>query len=124
MPAVIEWHYDGLLPMGDVLVADPRSSLVEGDFFVLAAKAFDPKDKRLAVEVEDHPLDYGDFEGTIPKGQYGGGTVMVWDIGTYELIEGNYYKGRLHLHLEGTKLKGETRCGEQGGLSFELTKRQ
>lgn len=46
MPAVIEWHHDGLLPMGDVLAADPRCDLVEGDFFALAAKAFDPRDRR------------------------------------------------------------------------------
>jgi bifunctional non-homologous end joining protein LigD len=65
--------------------------------------------KRLAMATEDHPLEYLDFEGVIPQGQYGGGTVMVWDIGTYELIEGNYYKGYLKIYLEGKKLKGEYR---------------
>ena len=59
------------------------------------------------MPTEDHPIDYLIFEGIIPKGQYGGGTVMVWDIGTYELVEGNYYKGHLKVHLEGKKLKGE-----------------
>jgi len=59
------------------------------------------------MPTEDHPSDYLEFEGIIPKGQYGGGTVMVWDIGTYDLIEGNYYKGFLRFHLNGTKLKGE-----------------
>jgi bifunctional non-homologous end joining protein LigD len=63
--------------------------------------------KRAAFAVEDHPLAYIDFEGTIPKGQYGGGTVMVWDIGTYELLGGRYSEGDLKLMLHGKKLKGE-----------------
>lgn len=63
--------------------------------------------KRSAFEVEDHPLDYLRFEGTIPKGQYGGGTVMVWDLGTYEVLEGSYEKGKLALLLKGKKLRGE-----------------
>ena len=63
--------------------------------------------KRSAFAVEDHPLAYMKFEGTIPKGQYGGGTVMVWDIGTYELLHGAYDEGSLKLLLKGKKLIGE-----------------
>jgi bifunctional non-homologous end joining protein LigD len=63
--------------------------------------------KRSAFAVEDHPLGYIRFEGTIPKGQYGGGTVMVWDIGTYELLAGDYDDGNLKLVLHGKKLRGE-----------------
>ncbi len=70
----------------------------------------DPADKRLAVEVEDHPLDYGDFEGTIPEGQYGGGTVMIWDRGTWEpeqpSPEDALRHGDLKFTLKGHKLKG------------------
>src|SRR3989440_4078149 len=68
-------------------------------------------EKHLAVEVEDHPINYEDFEGTIPQGQYGGGTVMVWDRGTYYVYGEQPLKslgdGKLHLVLEGEKAKGE-----------------
>src|SRR3954451_17777693 len=75
---------------------------------VARGPSLDPADKRLAVEVEDHPLDYGDFEGTIPKGQYGGGTVMLWDRGYWECEnpQGSYRKGKLDFTLEGDKLSG------------------
>jgi len=65
----------------------------------------DPENKRLAIHVEDHPYDYKDFEGVIPRG-YGAGTVMVWDNGTYELIDGSVEDGKLTFILNGEKLKG------------------
>src|SRR6185503_20210813 len=76
---------------------------------VTRGPSLDPADKRLAVEVEDHPLDYGDFEGTIPKGQYGGGTVMLWDRGFWEPegdAERMLAKGDLKFTLDGEKLHG------------------
>ncbi len=75
---------------------------------VARGPSLDPHDKRLAVEVEDHPLDYGDFEGTIPKGQYGGGTVLLWDRGTWESDdpERGFKKGDLKFTLHGDKLGG------------------
>ncbi|HET7884680.1 MAG TPA: DNA ligase D, partial [Bradyrhizobium sp.] len=75
---------------------------------VTKGPSLDPHDKRLAVEVEDHPLDYGDFEGTIPKGQYGGGTVQLWDRGTWESDdpERGFKKGDLKFTLHGDKLHG------------------
>ncbi|MGH8273957.1 MAG: DNA polymerase ligase N-terminal domain-containing protein [Gammaproteobacteria bacterium] len=78
----------------------------------------DPSEKRLAVETEDHPLEYADFEGTIPEGEYGGGTVMVWDTGWYRNLKsdeddgkersmGDAWKdGHLTFWLEGKKLRG------------------
>ena len=88
--------------------------------------SLDPDEKRLAMRTEDHPLDYGDFEGTIPKGEYGGGTVMLWDLGRWipdprkdprKTIE----EGHLHFTLEGERMKGEwvmfrlnARRGEKG----------
>jgi bifunctional non-homologous end joining protein LigD len=72
---------------------------------------FEKGEKHLAVQVEDHPLEYAGFEGIIPKGQYGGGTVMVWDEGAFECLGGDPAKdleaGKLHFSLEGRKLKGE-----------------
>ncbi|MEA2862805.1 MAG: bifunctional non-ous end joining protein LigD [Bradyrhizobium sp.] len=75
---------------------------------VTKGPSLDPRDKRLAVEVEDHPLDYGDFEGTIPKGQYGGGTVQLWDRGYWESDDpdGGFKKGDLKFTLHGDKLHG------------------
>nr|WP_294809458.1 DNA ligase D [uncultured Sphingomonas sp.] len=78
---------------------------------VTRGPSLDPNEKRLAVRTEDHPLSYADFEGTIPKGQYGGGTVMLWDDGVWEPVEGksarDLEKGHLHFRLEGERMKGE-----------------
>jgi bifunctional non-homologous end joining protein LigD len=71
----------------------------------------DPDVKRLAVRTEDHPLAYAEFEGTIPKGEYGGGTVMLWDRGTWSPVDGksarDLDKGHLHFTLDGERMKGE-----------------
>lgn len=82
-------------------------------------------DKRLAVQVEDHPMEYGGFEGTIPKGQYGGGTVMVWDQGTWEPqddAEEGFKTGRLKFILHGKKLKGKWTLVRMGGRAAHEAK--
>jgi len=90
-------HYDFRLEMAGTLKS----------WAVPKGPPFDLNERRLAMATEDHPMEYAKFEGIIPKGQYGGGTVMVWDIGTYELVDGNYWKGKLHISVNGKKLKGE-----------------
>jgi bifunctional non-homologous end joining protein LigD len=77
---------------------------------VTRGPSLDPADKRLAVQVEDHPLDYGGFEGTIPEGEYGGGTVMLWDRGTWESLDDDPARalatGKLKFQLHGERMQG------------------
>ncbi len=94
-------HYDFRIQIKDVLVS----------WAVPKGPSMDPSVKRLAIPTEDHPLSYADFEGTIPEGQYGAGTVMVWDIGTFENIKNQSLQdqkenGQIEIKLKGKKLKG------------------
>jgi bifunctional non-homologous end joining protein LigD len=94
-------HYDLRLELGGVFKS----------WAVTKGPSLDPGDKRLAVEVEDHPLDYGDFEGTIPRGEYGGGTVQLWDRGYWTPLgdasaQRALAAGELKFNLDGTRLHG------------------
>lgn len=95
-------HYDFRLELDSTLKSEA----------VTRGPSLDPNDNRLAVRTEDHPLDYAHFEGTIPKGQYGGGTVMLWDNGTWEPVLGKdpletLAEGHLHFFMHGHRMKGE-----------------
>jgi len=113
-------HYDFRLEMEGVLKS----------WAVPKGPSTDPKTKRLAMMVEDHPFDYRDFEGIIPKGEYGGGTVIVWDQGTYgpiEEIKGKkaqekhllkqLKEGSLKIKLHGEKLEGEFALVKTHGMA-------
>jgi bifunctional non-homologous end joining protein LigD len=97
-------HYDFRLELDGVMKS----------WAVPKGPSFDPSQRRLAMEVEDHPMEYNTFEGTIPKGQYGGGTVMLWDRGVYDAADGGgadsvregYRRGDLKIVMLGERLKG------------------
>jgi DNA ligase D-like protein (predicted 3'-phosphoesterase) len=99
-------HYDFRIEVGDALKS----------WAVPKGPSTNPKEKRLAVPTEDHPIEYADFEGVIPEGEYGAGTVMVWDTGTYDTIkekdgrqismEKSLSDGHVTIRLDGKKLKG------------------
>ncbi len=113
-------HYDFRLEAGGTLHS----------WAVPKGPSLDPKQKRLAMEVEDHPLEYANFEGIIPEGEYGGGTVMIWDEGVWMPMEPDVdpvkalKKGELRLVLDGKKLKGSWTLVNTGDRRWLLMKRK
>jgi bifunctional non-homologous end joining protein LigD len=111
-------HYDFRLGWNGVLKS----------WAVAKGPSYNPKDKRLAVQVEDHPMEYGGFEGVIPKGQYGGGTVMLWDTGTWEPqaeqadVDAGLRDGSLKFTMHGEKMKGNWALVRMGGKPAKASK--
>ena len=113
--AATRLHYDFRLAWNGVLKS----------WAVTKGPSYVPADKRLAVQVEDHPANYWGFEGIIPKGQYGGGTVMLWDRGTWEPhvdVDEGLQKGSLKFALHGQKLKGNWALVRMGGRAANASK--
>jgi DNA ligase D-like protein (predicted 3'-phosphoesterase) len=117
-------HYDLRLQIGDVLVS----------WAVPKGPSLDPRDKRLAVQTEDHPLDYVEFEGRIPEGEYGAGTMIVWDTGTYQNVTAKRGRpiemadavehGHVSVWLEGEKIRGGFALSRMGeGRDWLLVKK-
>ena len=102
-------HFDLRLEMQSVLKS----------WAVPKGPSLNPADKRLAVKVDDHDLDYANFEGTIPEGDYGAGDVFIWDSGIYELTGGNIETGKLELFFKGKKLKGAFVLARMSGKEKE-----
>lgn len=102
-------HFDFRLEMDGVLKS----------WAVPKGPSMNPKDKRLAILVEDHTLEYGSYEGIIPEGYYGAGAVVIWDRGEYKLVSGNIEKGRLEFTLNGKKLKGTFVLARMSGKDKE-----
>lgn len=112
-------HYDFRLEAGGAM---PSWAVPKGP-------SLDPKQKRLAMEVEDHPLEYASFEGVIPEGEYGGGTVMIWDEGVWAPMEDvdpvkAIKSGEMRFVLEGRKLKGSFTLVNTGDRRWLLMKRK
>ena len=111
-------HYDFRLGWNGVLKS----------WAVAKGPSYNTKDKRLAVQVEDHPIEYGGFEGVIPKGQYGGGTVMLWDTGTWKPqsghtdVDAGLRDGSLKLTMHGVKMKGNWALIRMGGNAANASK--
>jgi len=102
-------HFDLRLEMNGVLKS----------WAVPKGPSMSPADKRLAIMVDDHELEYADFEGTIAEGEYGAGEVYVWDSGEYELRGGSIEAGRLDISFEGNKLKGIFALARMSGKDKE-----
>ena len=102
-------HFDLRLEMEGVLKS----------WAVPKGPSMNPADKRLAVMVDDHDLDYAGFEGTIPEGEYGAGDVFIWDSGTYELTGGSIGTGKLEVVFKGKKLKGVFVLARMSGKAKE-----
>lgn len=102
-------HFDFRLEMEGVLKS----------WAVPKGPSMNPKDKRLAIMVDDHALEYGSYEGIIPEGSYGAGAVVIWDKGDYELLRGNVREGRMEVLLKGKKLKGTFALARMSGKEKE-----